>query len=715
MAAEVAALSVGDAVIVGVALVLAGYEAWLFRELGHKAEHACLAATATAVAVFAGIMGVHYNLGPEGGLWASRIESMTLTIIVSGVALFAMAVTGRAPRGMKTFVVASTAIWSVVAFMPWHIPAVEMREVYGLAGPFPRRVHTLSNNLGVVWGLVISAWAVFWLYRHRSTGPNFAYGYGVGAWVLAGVVDALSPVLLDEILPSVLHYGFLVFVFALVAQDVRHYLEVLQQSQRDFNALIERAPDAVLVLVGRRVVWANAAATRLLGQGPLTGRAVADVLTRGSASKSLAELREAMRTGTANIKLQSGSGQTLLLEAVGVRVRYEGEHATVIVARDTTDRELITARMMEMDRMITAGTLSAGIGHEINNPLTYALLNVREATELLARREYHDLPELLADAEEGLVRIGGVVGGLRSFARSDEAEREVRLANVVRSAVAIAGNEVRLRAHLQVEVGEDLMVRGGETRLGQILTNLLVNAAHAIPMGNAAKQLVRVAAKSDGDEVMLTVSDTGCGMSKEVQQSCFEPFFTTKPASEGTGLGLSICRDLVRELDGQLTVESRPGEGTTFTLVVPLAEPSSESLADPPSRRRIRPLHKPSGVRVLIVDDERATLRAMARSLRNEVEITTASSVDEALEAIAENPSYDLILSDVIMPNKTGDDLMRALERDWPQLVESVVFMTGGAFTESARAFSKAQSHRVLLKPVSRDDILAVVDRRRAS
>lgn len=709
MTGHIATLSLGDAVVVGVALVLAGYEAWLFLVLGRKAEHGYLALTAAAVAAFAAVMGVHYNLGPEAGLWASRVESMTLTVIVSGVALFAMAVTGRAPRGMRTFVVVSALVWSVVAFMPWHIAAVEMREVYGLDGLLARRVHTFSNDLGVLWGLAISAWAVFWLYRHR-TGQSFDYGYGVAAWVLAGIVDALSPVLLEEMLPSVVHYGFLAFVLTLVGRDARRYLELLGQSRRDFNALIEQTPDAVMVVVGERIVWVNVAATRVLGQGSLVGRTVPEVLERGRATMSMPELQRRLRAGSVDIKLHAGSGQLVSLEAVGVPVCYEGEPATVLMARDTTDRQLVTARLMEMDRMITAGTLSAGIGHEINNPLSYALVNVREAQLVLRRGECAELelPELLADAEEGLERIRGVVVGLRSFTRSDEASRRVHLAEVIRSATAISGNEVRLRARLIADPAEGIEVRGGQTRLGQIMTNLLVNAAHSIPMGDVEHNVVRVSAEVVGADVVIRVSDTGCGMSDEVQRRCFEPFFTTKAASEGTGLGLSICQDLARELDGDLTVESRVGDGTTFTLRLPGAmSPARSAASAPEPETRIGA----SRARVLIVDDERATLRALSRSLRRELDITTAASVDEALEAITHEPPFDLILSDLIMPNQTGGDLLRILGRRWPELAPRVVFMTGGVFTEETRLFSEAQSHRILHKPVAREDILEALAR----
>jgi len=580
-------VSLADVLVAGVALTLAGYEAWLYAASGQKDEHGWLALTAASVAAIASMRGLQDHLDPLGELWATRAEAIALLVMVVSLAFLATATRARC--------------------------------------------------------------------RH---------------------------------------------------------LQAVERSRRDFMALIKKTPDAVAVLRDERVLWTNDAAIRLIGQGELDGKTAAEILEGNRASTTPTELKEALARGPAEVTLRQDPGELLVLELVRVRASYDGAPATVITARNVTERRLMTARKLEMDRAITTGTLAAGIGHEINNPLTFALLNVQQAREAYDRGE-EDLPELLRDAEDGLLRIEGVVRGLRSFARSDDAARQVNLDKVVRAAMAITGNEVRMRARLQINLSPRLEVLGGETRIGQIITNLLLNAAQAIEAGEPDRNAVRISARADKKMVVLEVSDTGRGMSAEVLERCFEPFYTTKGPTEGTGLGLSIARDLARELGGELTVSCQPGEGTTFTLRLlrGTTKPATEVVAS--STRRRRPA--PNAPHILIVDDERQLLRALSRSLRRDARITTASSVDEALETLFGDQRFDLILCDVIMPRQTGDDLLRILEERRPELAQRLVFMTGGAFTETTRAFFEKESHRILIKPVDRKDVLLAAARQGAS
>lgn len=700
MPARVATLSVGDAIIAGIAVLLAAYELWLYLVAGRRAEHAWLALVSASVAVFAATMAVHYNVDAEGGLWVTRLEALALIGVVNGTALFAIASTQRRPRGMDRFILFGAVLWTVLNFSPYSISAIELRPLYGLDHLFPRRVNTPLNDLGVLWGLGLSLWSAYWLLRHSRRGTR-AIGYGIAMWLLAASVDALSPVVFDVMLPNLVHYGFLGLVTALVVRDVQHYLEMLRRGRRDFIAVMERTPDAVFVSSNDRIVWANGAAESLFGQSPLEGTASEALLQECDASVAVQELRNKLASErTVEFSMRRGN-EVVAVEMLAVDVEYDGEAARVVVGRDVTHRQLDAARAMEMDRMITAGTLAAGIGHEISNPLAFALINVHEARDAIDLGSLGDARSLLVDAAEGLDRIEGVVRGLRSFARPDEISREVAVSRVVSSALAISGNEVSMRARLEVDVPPSLVVRGGETRLGQILTNLLINATHALPTGAPDQHRVRVSAERVGEAVLVQVSDTGCGMSPEVMERCFDPFFTTKPPEQGTGLGLSICRDLARELGGELVVESEVGGGTTFTVQLPAAK-----LEDTPqSVRRVRtPL--PRRPHVLLVDDEIQLLRALARSLRRHADVVTVSSVAAALELLTEDPFFDLVLSDLVMPGKTGVDLHREVASTAPALAERFVFMTGGAFTDETKAFCDLHHDRVLIKPVNHEDIL---------
>jgi signal transduction histidine kinase len=178
-----------------------------------------------------------------------------------------------------------------------------------------------------------------------------------------------------------------------------------------------------------------------------------------------------------------------------------------------------------------------------------------------------------------------IVSDLKSAARDEtaiEAPAPVDLRRVVRFATQVAGAELRRRARLIVETEEVPPVSGSETRLGQVLVNLLVNAAHAVPDGDPRRNEIRVRVRRIGDgRVSLSVGDNGHGIPDEARPYLFEPFFTTKPVGEGTGLGLWVCQGIVTAHGGEIQVESTVGVGTTFHVLLPAQGPGRAAAAPP--------------------------------------------------------------------------------------------------------------------------------------
>ncbi|MCS6915869.1 MAG: hybrid sensor histidine kinase/response regulator [Myxococcota bacterium] len=240
---------------------------------------------------------------------------------------------------------------------------------------------------------------------------------------------------------------------------------------------------------------------------------------------------------------------------------------------------------------LTGGTLGplerlAGVlAHELNNPLTFVLANLTCLEEDLAvlereletipgtgavRQRCEELREVLKEAQGGAHRVREVVADLTTLgARQGGRDRQpVAVEEVVRAALRIARREVERRAHLVVELEPRLpRVEGSASRLGQVLLNLLINAIQALPVGDPSRHCVRVRATSHGDQVCLSVSDTGGGIPQETLPRVFEPGYTTKP--HGEGLGLAICREIVRTHGGDVRIESTPGQGTTVTVTLP--------------------------------------------------------------------------------------------------------------------------------------------------
>ncbi|WP_375771015.1 ATP-binding protein [Archangium gephyra] len=288
-------------------------------------------------------------------------------------------------------------------------------------------------------------------------------------------------------------------------------------------------------------------------------------------NRMAAELRELMR--------EKQRYHTLLEETVRSRT---AELASTNVRLEQSLQQLQEAQsqLLLADRLATMGRLAAGVGHEINNPLAYILGNLRYLQEELRRtkgtaseEEWRELLAAATEACEGAERVQFIVQDLKLFIRPDDAAvGPVELGTVVRGAAKMAAHEIRPRARLIEDCADVPPVRGNGARLSQVLLNLLINAAHAIEPGRMEHNEIRVVARrSAPGHVTLAVSDTGCGIPPENLARIFEPFFTTKPVGVGTGLGLPVCQGIITSLGGELTVESQPGQGTTFRITLPIA------------------------------------------------------------------------------------------------------------------------------------------------
>ncbi|MFW5967819.1 MAG: ATP-binding protein [Persicimonas sp.] len=260
---------------------------------------------------------------------------------------------------------------------------------------------------------------------------------------------------------------------------------------------------------------------------------------------------------------------------------------------DITEKRKARSYLAQFDRMATLGLLSAGVAHEINNPLSYAIANMQYVERSLkagvADRESIDLESLLdatEDALDGAKRISRVVNNLRDLSGRDETNKGqfcyLRLRRPLQAALTIARNRIQQRAELVTDLEADPQLYSDESKLSQVFLNLLINAAQAIPRDSDKCHEVRVETDTRPGEVVVTIRDTGVGISEEHLERIFEPFFSTKNPEEGTGLGLAISRRLVDHLGGRIEVESTVGEGTTVTVFLPTADmaDTAEASAD---------------------------------------------------------------------------------------------------------------------------------------
>jgi signal transduction histidine kinase len=376
------------------------------------------------------------------------------------------------------------------------------------------------------------------------------------------------------------------------------------------------------------------------------------------------------------------------------------------------ERRSLEEQLWLSDRLASVGTLAAGVAHEINNPLAAIIANLELLGEDLAGGDLEGRLEQmraqLADAREGADCLRHIVRDLKVFSNSPATEQRgpVDVERVLESALRMAWNELRHRGTVVREYGDVPPVDALEARLAQVFLNLVVRAAHAIREGDVANNHIRVATSVDAQRrVVIEIEDTGEGIAPGDLPHVFDAFYTTRPLGMGTGLGLPICHRIVTDLGGAIAVESKLGEGSRFRVTLPAAR-AKPSTSSRPARDSVPPRR----ARVLIIDDDPAIGRTLARLLGKDHDVTVAAA-REALELFASGARFEVIFCDLMMPQVTGMDLHQRLAHDLPEQAERMVFITGGAFTARAQAFLEGVTNARIDKPFDTRVVKALVRR----
>jgi PAS domain S-box-containing protein len=503
----------------------------------------------------------------------------------------------------------------------------------------------------------------------------------------------------------------------------------IAESEQLLRLVIESVPDGVAVVDGEGefVVW-NRAAENLIAltsnstsaaPGNRHGVFAVDRVTAHEVPREMllrtvrGEEIERQEVYVRHAGAPEGSFLTVhtrLLRDVAGKVR-----GAVGVFRDVSRERAANEQLLISDRMASIGMLAAGVAHEINNPLAAVMANLElvqrqlgSPTNIAAAGT--EIAEMLADARVAAERVRQIVRDLKIFARhEDERPGAVEINAVLDSAIRMAWNEIRHRAQLIKDFGPAAIVKGTESRLGQVFLNLIINAAQAIPEGKIEENLIRVGSRVDkSGQVVVEVSDSGSGISVQALSQLFRPFFTTKPVGVGTGLGLAICHRIVSGLGGEIQLQSELGKGTTVRVLLAPATAAEAALGPDPAttantRRRGH---------ILVVDDEPSMGSAIVRLLRSEHHVRVVDRAVNALRFIAEGERFDVILCDLMMPQMTGMDLYAVLASEYPDQAERMIFMTGGAFTPAARSFLDDIGNQVLDKPFDREQLRALINSR---
>lgn len=588
-----------------------------------------------------------------------------------------------------------------------------------------------------VFGLAIAAGATLrWLLRHRS-----AILLRVARDIAHGNFEARVGGSVDD------EFGAVAAAIDDMAARLAETRERNRQNEERYRTLFEEADDAVLLCDdGGSVQDANHAAVALFGRttDQLRGANVDTIVVLDSAGPLAAR----SRSGVTAIGRAGARGADGTIVPVEFHVRTHAGLGTLALFRDLR-QELEAAQMRDalvvQERLAALGTLAAGVGHELNNPLSYVAGNLELIEAALQNRTAThdpssssspatsdtrttaspslDLMALVRDARDGAARMKRIVGELHVFTRAardrrtaDELESCVDVATEIDAAVHLADHALKghARVHRKIDAGLP-PVRGEEGRLAQVVVNLLTNAARAMPPDRDPADnaiTLRATVNDGGDTVFVEVIDNGMGIDPAVLPHVFAPFFTTRTTAGGSGLGLSVSRELVLAMGGTIDVQTMPGGGgCTFRLRLPGVPKTKAAPSTPPSPSPVGGIAATQddihGARVLIVDDDPLVARVLLLML-GRADVTVAGGVAEAIAA-ARHHDFDCLLCDLIMPDGGGEAVVRGWQENDPRILERVFFMTAGIPSPELKAFVDRAGRPVLEKPLDAATLRRVV------
>jgi PAS domain S-box-containing protein len=458
--------------------------------------------------------------------------------------------------------------------------------------------------------------------------------------------------------------------------ELRKAEAVAREHQSLLTNILESARESIYAVDSQgRFQWCNNATLRGLGfkREEFIGRNLLEMIYEADRLLVSEKLAGALRgePQTYEMRYFARDGRLRYARVDNSPLIVDGRTTGVLgIARDITGQKEERERAARADKLRALGQLASGVAHDFNNSLAAILGRAQ-----LLRRQTRD-NSLLRNVDiiqTAAQDAAATVRRIQTFARKSSA-KEFELVDVrslLNDAIEITRtrwhNEARLRGlnyDVRLEALNGLLTNGSASELREVFVNLIVNAVDAMPRGG---QLL-ISGERDNERLKLCFADTGSGIPDDVREKIFEPFFSTKGA-QGTGLGLSVSYSIIERHDGLIRVESEEGQGTTFVIDLPAVETQAQETDSDNKLQSSAPLS------ILVVDDEpsvRETLADMLSILRHKV--AQADSGHAALRKLA-SESFDLVFTDLAMPEMDGWETARAIRKRWPEI--SVVLVTG--------------------------------------
>jgi PAS domain S-box-containing protein len=483
----------------------------------------------------------------------------------------------------------------------------------------------------------------------------------------------------------------------------------LKLSEERYRILVENANEGIMVAQGGKFKFVNPKCCQIAGyteQELLEMPSFASIIHPDDAQMVLERHQRRLKgedlPGIYQFRVITRDSIEKWVTLSTVVINWEGRPATLNFLTDITDRKRIEEerKILERQAQVTSrltsiGEMASGIAHEINNPLTgvvgYAQLLLKE-----------DLPEKvkkdLRIINDGAQRVADIVNRLLVFASQHEIERmPVNINEIIENTLILRSyhlktNNIEVITRLNPSLPLILVDIG---QIQEVFLNLIANAETEMKLAHDRGTLQISTELKDGF-ILITLKDDGPGIAPENIEKIFNPFFTTREVGQGTGLGLSICHGIISSHKGHISVESKPGQGTTFIVELPVITEDKVSDDSQQSEEEKQPAGKG---KILVIDDEKVILEFLNRVLTSEgYNVETVNNAAEALEKV-QNQRYSLMLLDIKMPGISGMQFYRQLEQIARSLANRVVFMTGDVMGTDTKDFLEETGAPYITKP----------------
>ncbi|HSF29690.1 MAG TPA: response regulator [Candidatus Tectomicrobia bacterium] len=531
----------------------------------------------------------------------------------------------------------------------------------------------------------------------------------------AGAHDYILKPNLDRLIPTVERE----LRDAAIRRTQKRAQEALQEHYLIMQAVFEGTSDAIFVKDLRgRYVMINSAGARVFGKSPgeVIGKDDTALIAAELARQNMEHDRQVLTSGETQIYEEVGAalGETRTYLTTKTPHRDHQGHIIGIIgiARDITERKQAEDQLQrqrqtlyQSEKLATMGQLLAGVAHELNNPLSVVMGQAALLQQSVRNKRQMERAEKIVQAAERCARI---VNNFLALARQRPPERHpVQVNTVVREAVELLAYPLRVDSVEVVwELAEEVPVLWADAhQLHQVVVNLVANAHQAMrEMGGPRRLTVATGVSPGGTRVWMEVRDTGPGIAPELEGRIFEPFFTTKPPGVGTGLGLSLCQGIVEGHGGWIGVVQGVGPGAVFRVELPVEGPSGVE----PAAGAGAPVVV-QRARILVVDDEPGIAGVLAEVLQLDGHVVEMVGNGEAALGKLAVGEYDLILSDIRMPELDGPSLYWELERRDPRLLQRMIFLTGDTLSTGTREFLEKTGAPCIAKPFALDDVREIV------